>query len=269
MDTLKKFNLEIRNARQMYTTAVLTMTAAGQHAVTVVPGKKGAGLPEFQAAVNGGQYAHVALLNVTNVMCVWHAEVPAIVEPVKQPVLDWKQPEPPKPNRLGVPNPLFHLDWEERDWQPEPGKHVRYLSAEVQHESTSTVIGNISISIVAYRYTRSFQLRMHIIESQGDSFDPTEDGILVVRSNRLLFKGTVSEFEASFDDQYILAQKAISALESAFIGGQYPEGDSAFDGWRNPPSRWGRAEEDYNNDDDDSAYGDGWDEFSSPYDMDI
>ena len=74
MDTLKKFNLEIKNARQMYNTALLTMTTTGQHAVTAVPGKKGAGLPEFQAAVTGGQYAHVALLNVTSVMCVWHRD---------------------------------------------------------------------------------------------------------------------------------------------------------------------------------------------------
>jgi hypothetical protein len=74
MDTLKKFNLEIRNARQMYVTAVLALTPAGQHTVFPIPGKKGAGLPEFQAAVDSGRYAHVALLNVTNVMATWHAD---------------------------------------------------------------------------------------------------------------------------------------------------------------------------------------------------
>lgn len=269
MDTLRMFNLEIRNARQIYTTAVLTMTAAGQHAVTAVPGKKGAGLPEFQTAAHSGRYVHVALLNVTNVMCVWHAAAPAIVAPVKQPVLDWKQPEPPKPNRLGVPNRLFHLDWEEGVFTPkaEPGKKIPFLKATVQYQGDWDAIGETHVSVIATRYPKSFQVRILVREVDGNPMDLEGEVPMSMTRSILAFKGTVAEFEQDFDAIRRRIEKQVDN-----VGYRPEKGGSEWTPYYNAwdsDIRSYNTDDDDDFDDDDSAYGDGWDEFGSLHDMDI
>lgn len=227
--TMKRFNLEITNIRQMYTTVVLAMTSAGKFTRTPARGAKGAGAAEFQAAVASGDYAHVALLNVSDVAQEWHQEVVQI-EPVKTIVKGFAVP-----NKIGVPIQLEHLDWQEDVYIPEPGKKIPFLRVTVQYEEDNDNVGETHVTVIATRFPRSFQVRIHVREIDGEPMD--DIGVVSMGYSRLAFKGTVEEFEQDFDAIRRRVEKQVGEIVNRPTKSG-SEWGASFDGWRNPPTEY-------------------------------